>query len=116
MAVANDPVEHGVGGGVGEGGLADQVRHRSTGIWLGESAGIPDCVISMVGSISARRVIVVVEDETLIRLAVVAALEEANFAVIETGHAGEALAIWNMRGSAFMSSLPMCTCPARWMG
>ena len=47
----------------------------------------------MVCSISAPRVIVVVEDETLIRLAVVAALEEANFGVIEASHAGEALAI-----------------------
>ena len=90
MAVA-DPVGHGVGGG--EGGLADQGRHRSTGIRLGEPADIPDRVTSMVGSISAPRVIVVVEDETLIRFAVVSALEEANFGVIEAGHAGEALAI-----------------------
>jgi DNA-binding NtrC family response regulator len=49
----------------------------------------------MVCSISAPRVIVVVvvEDEVLIRLAVVTALEEANFGVIEAGHAGEALAV-----------------------
>jgi DNA-binding response OmpR family regulator len=47
----------------------------------------------MVCPISAPRVIVVVEDEVLIRLAVLAALEEANFRVIEAGHAGEALAV-----------------------
>jgi DNA-binding NtrC family response regulator len=52
----------------------------------------------MVCSISAPRVIVVVEDETLIRLAVAAALEEANFGVIEAGHAGEALAILEHEG------------------
>lgn len=96
MAVANDPVEHGVGGG--EGRLADQGRHRSTGIWLGEPADISDRVTSMVGWISAPRVIVVVEDEMLIRFAVVAALEEANFAVIEAGHAGEALTILEHEG------------------
>jgi DNA-binding NtrC family response regulator len=52
----------------------------------------------MVCSIPAPRVIVVVEDETLIRLAVAAALEEANFGVIEAGHAGEALAILEHEG------------------
>jgi DNA-binding NtrC family response regulator len=52
----------------------------------------------MVCSIPAPGVIVVVEDETLIRLAVAAALEEANFGVIEAGHAGEALAILEHEG------------------
>ena len=38
-------------------------------------------------------VVIVVEDEILIRLTVVTALEAADFEVIEAGHAGEALAI-----------------------
>jgi hypothetical protein len=43
-------------------------------------------------SMSPPRVIVV-EDEIMIRLPVVSALEAADFEVIEAGHAGEALAI-----------------------
>lgn len=82
----------------GEGGLADQLRHQSTGDMAWEPADIPDRVTSMVCSISAPRVIVVVEDETLIRFAVVAALEEAHFGVIEAGHAGEALTILEHEG------------------
>jgi DNA-binding NtrC family response regulator len=38
-------------------------------------------------------VVIVVEDEIMIRLPVVSALEAADFEVIEAGHAGEALAI-----------------------
>jgi len=89
MGVVDDVVED----GVREGRLADQVAAPVNRDLAGGTAVIPDCVTPMVCPISAPRVIVVVEDEVLIRLAVLAALEEANFRVIEAGHAGEALAV-----------------------
>lgn len=55
------------------------------------TASIPGCVTSM-APMSPPRVIVV-EDEIMIRLPVVSALEATDFEVIEAGHAGEALAI-----------------------
>lgn len=59
-----------------------------------EPAVTPDWFTSM-APMSPPRVIVVivVEDEIMIRLPVVSALEAADFEVIEAGHAGEALAI-----------------------
>jgi two-component system, response regulator PdtaR len=55
------------------------------------TAVVSGCVTSM-ASMSSHRVIVV-EDEILIRLPVVSALEAADFVVIEAGDAGEALVV-----------------------
>ncbi len=44
-----------------------------------------------------RHVVVVVEDETLIRMAACQALEDAGFQVVETEHADEAMAVLRAR-------------------
>ena len=53
----------------------------------------------MARSITSKHVVVLVEDELLIRIDVLAALAEAGFDVVETEHADEAISVLRERAS-----------------
>jgi CheY-like chemotaxis protein len=60
-----------------------------------------------------KPVVLIVEDEFLLRMDSAAVMEEAGFEVVQAANADEAIAILGMR-SDIGSSLPTFKCPDRW--
>jgi DNA-binding NtrC family response regulator len=60
-----------------------------------------------------KPVVLIVEDEFLLRMNSAAVMEEAGFEVVQAGNADEAIAILGMR-SDIEVVLPTFKCPARW--
>ena len=61
-----------------------------------------------------KEVVLVVEDEFLVRLHAVHLVEQAGFEAVEAASADEAISILEAQ-RIFVSSSPMFICPARWM-
>ena len=62
-----------------------------------------------------RPVVLIVEDEFLVRMDTRATLETDGFDVLEAGDADEAIAIFRA-ATIFVSSLPTFTCQVQWTG
>ena len=60
-----------------------------------------------------KAVILVVEDEAIIRMGAAQMLEDAGFTVVEAGNAQDAVSILEDRNDV-VPFLPILTCPGRW--
>jgi CheY-like chemotaxis protein len=65
-------------------------------------------------SATKRPVVLIVEDDFLLRMNAAEMNGDAGFDVIEAGNADEASQFWK-RARAFTSSLLISKCPAQWM-